>query len=172
MVMKKLLENFKNFLTEAPFSDYNKGGRVVLYHYANPWDLEEEYGEKAPEKFELSPAKFGKSYHSTQEMETSSVPRVFFYVNNEDVEKIVVGGRILYTTEVPADQIYDLKTDPEGYIKQIKHPVYGLRKGEEWNQLLEFIRDESPYKGVFYGRSFDVVSWLHPIEINKVEMEG
>ena len=55
-------------------------------------------------------------------METSSVPRVFFYVNLNDVEKIVVGGRVLYSTEVPANQIYDLKTDPEGYIKQIKHP--------------------------------------------------
>ena len=64
-------------------------------------------------------------------METSSVPRVFFYVNLDDVEKIVVGGRILYTTEVPANQIYDLKTDPEGYIKQIRHPDYGLRRG--WN---------------------------------------
>ena len=169
--MKKLLENFRNYLTEAPFSNYNKGGKVVLYHYADPYSLEQEYGTREPESFTLNPDKFGKSYFSSQEMETSSVPRVFFYVNLDDVEKIVVGGRVLYTTEVPANRIYDLKTDPEGYIKQIRHPDYGLRKGMEWNDLLEFIRDDSPYKGVFYGSSFDVVSWLEPIEIYKSEME-
>lgn len=170
--MKKLLENFRTYLTEAPLDTYNKGGKVKLYHYASPYDLEEEYGVRDPEKFVLSPDKFGKSYHSSQEMETSSVPRVFFYVNLDDVEKIVIGGRILYTTEVPTNQIYDLKTDPEGYMKKIKHPVYGLRKRMEWDDLLEYIRDESPYKGVFYGRSFDVVSWLHPIEIYKTTTEG
>lgn len=169
--MKKLLENFKNYLTEAPFSDYNIEGRVVLYHYADPYSLEQEYNTREPESFTLNPDKFGKSYFSSREMETSSVPRVFFYVNLNDVEKIVVGGRVLYTTEVSANLIYDLKTDPDGYIKQIRHPDYGLRKGMEWNELLEFIRDESPYKGVFYGSSFDVVSWLGPIEIYKAEKE-
>ena len=38
-------------------------------------------------------------------------------------------------------------------------------------RALEFIRDKSPYKGVFYGSSFDVVSWLEPIEIYKAKME-
>ena len=169
--MKKLLENFRTYLTEAPFSDYNKGGKVVLYHYADPYSLENQYGTRDPEKFTLDTSNFGKSYFSRNEMEASSVPRVFFYVNLDDVEKIVVGGRILYSTEVPASEIYDLKTDPEGYIKKIKHPDYGLRKGVEYNELLEFIRDETPYKGIFYGRSFDVVSWLEPIEIYKVETE-
>ena len=169
--MKKLLENFKTYLTEASFADYNKGGKVVLYHYADPYALEKRYGTRDPEKFTLDISNFGKSYFSRKEMEASSVPRVFFYVNLDDVEKIVVGGRILYSTEVSANEIYDLKTDPEGYVKKIKHPDYGLRKGIEYNELLEFIRDESPYKGVFYGRSFDVVSWLEPIEIYKVQTE-
>ena len=169
--MKKLLENFKSYLTEASFADYNKGGKVVLYHYADPYALEKRYGTRDPEKFTLDISNFGKSYFSRKEMEASSVPRVFFYVNLDDVEKIVVGGRILYSTEVSANEIYDLKTDPEGYVKKIKHPDYGLRKGIEYNELLEFIRDESPYKGVFYGRSFDVVSWLEPIEIYKVQTE-
>ena len=169
--MKKLLENFKNYLTEAPFSDYNKAGKVVLYHYADPYSLENEYGTREPEKFTLNTANFGKSYFSRKEMEASSVPRVFFYVNLDDVEKIVVGGRVLYTTEVPISQIYDLKTDPEGYIKKVMHPTYGLRKGIEYNELLEFIRDKTPFKGVFYGNQFDVVSWFEPIEIYKTKME-
>ena len=169
--MKKLLENFKNYLTEAPLSDYDKGGKVILYHYADPYSLEQQYGTRDPEKFILDTSNFGKSYFSRKEMEASSVPRVFFYVNLDDVEKIVVGGRVLYTTEVPISQIYDLKTDPEDYIKKVMHPAYGLRKGIEYNDLLEFIRDESPYKGIFYGSSFDVVSWLEPIEIYKAETE-
>ena len=93
-------------------------------------------------------------------------------LDEHDVEKIVVGGRILYSTEVSANEIYDLKTDPEGYVKKIKHPDYGLRKGVEYNELLEFIRDKTPYKGIFYGRSFDLVSWLEPIEIYKSETEA
>ena len=169
--MKKLLENFKNYLTEAPFSAYNKGGKVILYHYADPYSLESEYGTREPEKFVLNPDRFGKSYYSRREMETSSMPRVFFYVNLDQSEKIVTAGRILYTTEVSANQIYDLKTDPEGYIKKVMHPTYGLRKGIEYNELLELIRDKTPYKGVFYGNQFDVVSWFEPIEIYKTKME-
>ena len=97
------------------------------------------------------------------------MPRTYFYVDLDDVEKIVVGGRLLYSTEVPISEVYDLKTDPEGYIKKIKHPLYGLRKGEEWTQLLEYIRDETPYNGLFRGGSFDAVEWFYPIEIYKVE---
>ena len=53
MKMKKLLENFKTYLTEAPFSDYNKGGKVILYHYGDPYSLQQRYGTRDPEKFTL-----------------------------------------------------------------------------------------------------------------------
>ena len=121
--MKKLLENFRNYLTEAPFSDYNKGGKVVLYHYADPYSLQKRYGTRDPEKFTLDISNFGKSYFSRKEMEASSVPRVFFYVNLDDVEKIVVGGRILYTTEVPASEIYDLKKTQKVTSKKLNTQI-------------------------------------------------
>ena len=38
--MKKLIKDFKKFLTEAQMSDYDEAGSLVLYHYA-PVDKEE-----------------------------------------------------------------------------------------------------------------------------------
>ena len=53
-------------------------------------------------------------------------------------------------------------------MDQVSHPVYGLRKGEEWNTLLETIREN--YGGVFYdtGR-LHIVVWFHPIEVQRAE---
>ena len=66
--------------------------------------------------------------------------------------------------------MYDLGADPDDFIGQVRHPVYGLRKGEEWNTLLETIREN--YDGVFYdtGR-LHIVVWFHPIEVQKAEEE-
>ena len=167
--MKELLENFKKYLTEASLESYDRDGMIKLYHYADRYELEKKYGTSDLESFETDPSRFGTSYFTSADKEVSEVPRTYFYVDLDDVEKIVVGGRLLYSTEVPISEVYDLKTDPEGYIKKIKHPVYGLRKGEEWTELLEYIRDETPYNGLFRGRSFDAVEWFYPIEIYKVE---
>ena len=167
--MKELLENFKKYLTEAPLESYDDGGMIKLYHFADRYELEKKYKTSDLESFETDPTKFGTSYFTSADKEVSEVPRTYFYVDLDDVEKIVVGGRPLYSTEVPISEVYDLKTDPEGYIKKIKHPMYGLRKGEEWTELLEYIRDETPYNGVFRGRSFDVVEWFDPIEVYRVE---
>ena len=167
--MKELLENFKKYLTEAPLESYDSGGMIKLYHFADRYELEKKYKTSDLESFETDPTKFGTSYFTSADKEVSEVPRTYFYVDLDDVEKIVVGGRLLYSAEVPINEVYDLKTDPEGYIKKIKHPMYGLRKGVEWTELLEYIRDETPYNGVFRGRSFDVVEWFDPIEVYRVE---
>ena len=68
-----------------------------------------------------------------------------------------------------SDKIYDLREDPDGYKKAAAHPIYGLRKGEEWNTLLENLRED--YEGVFYGGSFDVVSLFIPYSASRVPEE-
>ena len=156
--MKSITENFRQFLTEAPRSSYIKDGMIRLYHYTKP----------DKESIVLDP-KFQKSYYSRREFETASTPRTFFYVDPSQKERFF-GISNLYTTEVPASQVYDFTNDPEGYKEKIRHPVYGLRKGVEWDELLETIREK--YDGIFYSTSnFDVVAWFQPIEVERISEE-
>ena len=159
-IMKKLIENFKEFLTEekARKELYDKGGTMTLYHYAMP----------DKETLVLDP-KYKRGSYSRREYETADTPRVFFYVDTDHKERFFI-NRKLYKVDVPTDQVYDLGADPENFMDQVSHPVYGLRKGEEWNTLLETIREN--YGGVFYdtGR-LHIVVWFHPIEVQRAEEE-
>ena len=158
--MKKILENFREFLTEAKARKelYDRAGMITLYHYARP-DVE---------SLVLDP-NYKRSYYSREDYETATTPRVFFYVDTSHKESYFLNAH-LYSVDVPTDKVYDLGADPENYIQQIRHPVYGLRKGEEWDTLLETIREK--YDGVFYdtGR-LHVVVWFHPIEVQRTEEE-
>jgi hypothetical protein len=156
--MKKLIKDFTNFLSEAQLSDYDKDGRVTLYHYAAPRE----------EMLVLDP-KYPKSSYSRNEFATASTPRVFFYVDPKQKEHFF-SSAALYTVDVPANQVYNLSKDTEGYIEKIRHPVYGLRKGVEWDELLETIREE--YDGIYYSTPhMDVVAWFHPIPVSRVPSE-
>jgi hypothetical protein len=156
--MKKMVENFKEVLTEEKVRKniYDRGGTMTLYHYAVP----------DKESLVLDP-KYRRGSYSTREYEVADTPRVFFYVDPDHRERFFL-DRKLYQVNVPTDQVYDLGEDPEDYIGQVSHPVYGLRKGEEWNTLLETIREN--YDGVFYdtGR-LHIVVWFHPIEVQRAE---
>ena len=129
--MKKIMENFKEFLTEekARKDLYDQGGTMTLYHYAVP-DMQ---------SLVLDP-KYKRGSYSTREYEVANTPRVFFYVDPNHQESFFT-ERKLYKVDVPTNRVYDLGEDPEDFIGQIRHPVYGLRKGEEWNTLLETIRE-------------------------------
>jgi hypothetical protein len=139
--MKKLLKDFKEFLTEAQMNDYSEGGTLSLYHYA-PTDQEEIIVDP---KYFADRAK--RSSFTMREYETSTVPRTFWYVDLQQRERQVSSGRYLY-----------------------RHPVYGLRKGMEWNEMLEHIRES--YDGIFYSlSSFDVVSLFVPYDATRVSTE-
>ena len=141
--------------------DYNDEGVMTLYHY----------GKSPNEELMLDPDYFvsNTSHHSRKEKEVSTVPRVFFYADKDKTEVMIARGygRKLFKTEVPHSEVYDLKSDPEGFIKQVRHPVFGLRKGMEWNTMLEHIRES--YDGIFYSLSgFDVVSLFIPHDATRV----
>ena len=67
----------------------------------------------------------------------------------------------------------------------MRHPVYGMRKGMEWNKVFEGIRDgittdaedediilDRPHDGLYYKTpNFRVVAWLQPIEVTKVSAD-
>lgn len=159
--MKKIMENFKKFLTEAQKSDYVSDGDIMLFHYAQV-DAESILVDP---KYFADRAK--RSSFTMREYETSTVPRTFWYVNPQQRESQVAQGRQLYQATIPAGQIYDFRNDPEGYKEKHRHPVYGLRKGEEWNTMLEDIRES--YAGVYYSlNAFDVVSLFVPHEATRV----
>ena len=158
--MKDLLENFKGFLTEEKErkETYDKGGTMTLYHYATP----------DQETLVLDP-KYKRGSYSTREYEVADTPRVFFYVDTDHRERFFLDRR-LYKVDVPTNRVYDLGEDPEDFIGQVSHPTYGLRKGEEWNTLLETIREK--YDGVFYdtGR-LHIVVWFQPIKVYRTTEE-
>jgi len=157
--MKSFEQSFREFLTEAELGQYVDGGQVTLFHYT-----------KHPEDSLVLDPNYKKSVYSKREFEVAQTPRVFFYTDPKQRETFFRAGVPLFTTKVDANRIYDFKNDPEGYIEKNRHPVYGLRKGEEWNTLLEDIRED--YDGIFYSTNrFDVVAWFQPIEVNKVSQE-
>ena len=95
--------------------------------------------------------------------------RVFFYVDPNDKERYFYGAN-LFTVDVPTNKVYDLTADKEGYIEKVRHPIYGLRDREEWNTLLETIRED--YDGVFYDTgNLKIVTWFYPIEVNRISSE-
>jgi hypothetical protein len=162
--MKKIMENFKKFLTEAQKDDYVVGSEMMLFHYA-PVDAETIVVDP---KYFADRAK--RSSFTMREYETSTVPRTFWYVDPQQRERQVAQGRKLYQATIPSGEIYDFRNDPEGYKEKHRHPTYGLRKGEEWNNMLEDIRES--YAGVYYSLSaFDVVSLFIPYEATLVSPE-
>jgi hypothetical protein len=162
--MKKLIKDFKKFLTEAQMSGYDEGGSLVLYHYA-PVDKEEITVDP---KYFADRAK--RSSFTMREYETSTVPRTFWYADLEQRERQVSSGRYLYQASIPAARIYDFHNDPDGHKEMHRHPVYGLRKGMEWDEMLEHIRES--YDGIFYSlANFDVVSLFIPHAATRVSPE-
>ena len=158
------MENFKKFLTEAQKGDYVVGSKMILFHYA-PVDAEEIVVDP---KYFADRAK--RSHFTRNEYETSTVPRTFWYVDPQQRERQVASGRQLYQAPIPAADIYDFRNDPEGYKEKHSHPIYKLRKGVEWNTMLEDIRDS--YAGVYYSlNAFDVVSLFIPYEATRVSPE-
>ncbi len=160
--MKEILKKFKNLLIESDLLGYTSGGMITVYHYS-----------KSPEKeLVLNPKYFisNTSYHSRREKETSTVPRVFFYTDPNKTEAIIARdpSRKLFSTQVPASKVYNIAKDPEGFIKKVRHPVFGLRKGMEWNDLLNSIKEK--YDGVFYSIGTpDVIAWFRPIKVYRTE---
>ena len=158
--MKHLLENFRDFLSEEKEKKetYVDDGKISLYHYATP----------DTDSLILDP-RYKRGSYSTREYEVADTPRVFFYVDPDHRERFFL-DRNLFKVDVPANRVYDLGADEENFIEQVSHPIYGLRKGEEWNTLLETIREK--YDGVFYdtGR-LHIVVWFHPIKVERAEEE-
>jgi len=147
-------------LNEADLPAYDKSGKVTLYHYA-PVETD---------KIEVDPSLFGKQSYSKREKERSSYPRSFFYVNLDQAESQVKQGNTLFTLDIPTNKLYSIKSDPEGIMKSLRHPVYGFRNDIEWTELFKTIHED--YLGAYYSTpSMDLVVLFEPVKANKMEKE-
>ena len=147
-------------LNEADLSAYDDNGKVTLYHYAPV-----EAGE-----IEVDPSQFGKQRYSRREKERSTYPRSFFYVNLDQAESQVKQGKHLFSLDIPTNQLYSIKSDPEGIMKSIRHPTYGFRNDIEWTELFKTIHKN--YLGAYYSTpSMDLVVLFEPVTANKMEKE-
>ena len=176
--VKNILTNFRRFLVEGKKTDYGKDGAMTLYHYADMGYVGQ------PDKLLIDPTKFGQSAYSRNEKQRSNFPRSFFYVNPSHRERNVAQGKTLYAYRSPAEGIYDLNTDPEGYNRMPSEespnglidpdgPLRRLYEGDDehsWGAL--FRQVSKNYDGMFYSLSnFDVVVLFNPVTALRVPRE-
>ena len=168
--MKKILNEWRKFLiNESPQEDsgqkkdlskkdsYVENGKIKLYHFSSDDSIKT-----------MSPVHFAKNIWSRKEYEVSSVPRSFFYTNLEIVEPRVKGTQPhLYTAEVDANKIYDFKKDPDDYWGTHRDSTYGMRKGLEWNSMMEAFREN--YDGIYYTvNGIPMIAYFKNIEVEKI----
>ena len=171
--MKQLLAEWRRYLLKESIGEYSIGGMVRLYHYSK---TDSDSVVLDPEYFLTK-----RGHYSRNDYNVSDMPRVFFYVDLDHAEDIVKQGASLFSVQVPADQIYDLTTDPLGLIQK-SIPQYGV--APDVDRILRSLAnrprkssygtppksilpaDADTYKGVYYKTGgMGVVVWFEPIEV-------
>ena len=167
-VVAKITERLsKRTLKEQQLSDYEsvyEPGKIRLFHFTrSPMARDQN-------RFVVDPAFFttSRGSYSRNEWKRSRYPRSFYYTDPARKEHIVTGD--LFSVDVPAERIYNLRQDPDGYLAKHRHPTYGLRDDREWTEMFEDIADS--YGGVYYTLGeggAPVVAYFDPLETTKVE---
>lgn len=146
-------------LISEALTDYVSENTVTLYHYS-----------KADEdEITLSPEKFGQNPFTRNDKKLTDYPRTFFYLNLDDTERHFKGGGTpLYSTEVSANEIYNVLKDPLGIKDQIREDNNGALN---FDQLLRTIHAKG-FNGMYYKPKRDIVVWFEPITVTKHTKEG
>ena len=166
--MKKLIRNFRKYLTEGQVEDYDENGMMTLYHFSEAQD----------DSMVLDPEYFlsNRKSFTRNDFQASNLPRIFFYVNLDHAENIVKQGRTLYSTVVDASKVYDMAKDPMGFKDEARNwprniygePIKTAPAPLNMDLLLRGVADNFP--GAFYETStMDVVVWFEPIEVYRVK---
>jgi len=180
--MKELLKSWKKYLIQESYEHHIVNGKMRLYHYAN----EDEDSLMLDPEYFLS----NRSAFTRNDFNTSRFPRVFFYANLDHAEPMIKSGRILYTTFVDANKIYDLDKDPEDLVRKSRSYPEIARSANYDNVLRSIagkpkiyksggkdkvLRDpgQDPYTGAYYefASGMSVVVWFEPIEVHKFNPE-
>lgn len=104
--MKELFENFRRFIER----DQSATEMMTIYHFTD--------SDKPELVIDPLKAQQNPNPHSKNEWNTSMVPRTFFYVDLEDKESFFNSSH-LYSTRIPAEEVYVLREDKKGLLKQV-----------------------------------------------------
>lgn len=160
-------------LLELMFTETNNNdttSEVVLYHYAH---------SREPELI-LDPKKFGSSFYTKRDKQLSEVPRLFFYTNPSEKEKLFDSSDGLYRVIVDKSRIYNLGQDPDGLKQRFVTFPGGptdfdllLRYVSGWNlettghgksSASGWVKGPGVYDGMMYRTpKFVVVLWFLPV---------
>jgi len=182
--MDEVFENWNKYILKEQFKDYVHSDMVKLFHYSRV---------RSADSLVLDPNRFvtNRNSYSKNEYNASTFPRVFFYLDKEKTERNIASGT-LFTAEVPASDIYDIRVDVEDLLKKSKkatgqvvpdiHKVLKALAGKDkatpgYEEHFVPIRDSSSkiYKGIHYAishGSIPVVAWFEHIEVYKELPEG
>jgi hypothetical protein len=182
--MYDILKGWKKYLLSERLQDFAQDGMIKLYHYTRA----------GSESILLDPERFKtqRNSWSRREYNTSSFPRVFFYLDTEKTERDIAIGIPLVAT-VSAEDIYDLHADEENLLQKSKkasglvvadmHKVLKSLAGKDfaskgYEEHFKPIRapDAKIYKGVHYSINYGdtpVVAWFEEIEAKReIEPDG
>jgi len=177
--MKGMFKDWNNFLIKEEMSEYVHNGVVTMYHYSRNVDADSIMLD--PEFF-----KDKRNSWSRREYNTSSFPRVFFYLDTSKTERDIANGAP-FSVDVPVSDIYNLRADEEGLLEKSKkasgqvvpdlHKVLKALAGKDfptrgYEEHHKPIRGEDAkiYKGVHYAINYGetpVVAWFEDIEVTR-----
>jgi hypothetical protein len=108
--MKEYFDKWRQYVISEGHEEYAVNGVVKLYHYSP---------SMVARSVTLDPQRFVTSRRSwsRREYQTSTFPRIFFYLDKEKSEPGIGVGEP-FVAEVDAMDIYDLLKDEEGLLKK------------------------------------------------------
>lgn len=127
---------------------------VTLHHFA-------KVNGDVPE-ITVDPSRFGESPWSKNEKKADPTPKSFYYLDPKDQESFFQ-GRTHFSTEYPADKIYDLSKDEKNVLGRIAR-----RGGPVIANTLKVL-NRLGYHGVYYSGSFPTVAMLKPVKVQRAE---
>lgn len=127
---------------------------VTLHHFA-------KVNGDVPE-ITVDPSRFGESPWSKNEKKADPTPKSFYYLDPKDQESFFQ-GRTHFSTEYPADKIYDLSKDEKNVLGRIAR-----RGGPVIANTLKVL-NRLGYHGVYYSGSFPTVAMLKPVKVRRHE---
>ena len=130
-------------------SRFVKNGMVALYHYTYL-----KPNRRGNLKLTPSQASKNPNQYSRQEYRVAAFPRVFYYIDPEDVHQDAgVSTNFLYKVEMPEGNIYPMEEDPNGIKSQV----------DPWNfDTYMSLLKKAGYSGGYYntGNLDIVVLWV------------
>lgn len=184
--MKEYFDKWRQYVISEGHEEYAVNGVVKLYHYSP---------SMVARSVTLDPQRFVTSRRSwsRREYQTSTFPRIFFYLDKEKSEPGIGVGQP-FVAEVDAMDIYDLLKDEEGLLKKSAQAtgqtvpnfskIFKALTGKDnptpgYEHLHKPIREEGDklYKGVSYtirggSTAIPVVAWFDEIEVFLEEPES